>query len=99
MLSAQINDTITKFAEAFNLNDLDRVMTFFSEDAIYEPGDGKSHKGGAQIRAAFAPQFNGVYGVCRHDISQSKSVGPIMAIQKFLIGLVRRSCRFAPGII
>jgi ketosteroid isomerase-like protein len=109
MLSAQINDTITKFAEAFNLNDLDRVMTFFSEDAIYEPGDGKSHKGKAQIRAAFAPQFDGVYGamrfdehdrvidaenkkavfrwVCRHDISQSKSGGPIMAIQKFIIGL------------
>jgi ketosteroid isomerase-like protein len=67
MLSAQINETITKFADAFNLNDLERVMTFFSEDAIYEPGDGKSHKGKAQIRAAFEPQFNGVYGAMRFD--------------------------------
>lgn len=67
MLSTQINDTITKFTDAFHVNDLDRVMTFFSDDAIYEPGDGRIHRGKAQIRAAFEPQFNGAYGVMRFE--------------------------------
>lgn len=67
MLSTQINDTITKFTDAFHVNDLDRVMTFFSDDAIYEPGDGRIHMGKAQIRAAFQPQFNGAYGVMRFE--------------------------------
>ncbi len=67
MLSTQISDTITKFTEAFNRIDLDLVMTFFCEDAVYEPGDGKSHKGKDQIRAALEPQFSGAYGVLRFD--------------------------------
>jgi hypothetical protein len=67
MLATQINDTITNFADAFNVNDLDRVMTFFSDDAVYEPGDGRTHRGKAEIRAALAPQFNGVFGAMRFD--------------------------------
>jgi uncharacterized protein (TIGR02246 family) len=67
MLSTQINDTITKFTDAFHDNDLDRVMTFFRDDAIYEPGDGRTHRGKAQIRAAFKPQFNDAYGAMRFD--------------------------------
>ena len=67
MLVTHINDTITKYMDAFNANDLDRVMTFFSDDAIYEPGDGKTHRGKAEIRAAFEPQFKGGYGVMRFD--------------------------------
>ncbi|MDH4265938.1 MAG: nuclear transport factor 2 family protein [Deltaproteobacteria bacterium] len=42
-------------------------MTFFSDDAIYQPGDGKTHRGKAEIRAAFEPQFNGAYGAMRFD--------------------------------
>jgi len=68
MQSTQIDDTITKFTDAFHVNDLDCVMTFFSDDAIYEPGDGRIHRGKAQIRAAFEPQFNGAYGVMRFDV-------------------------------
>lgn len=67
MPATQINDTITKFTDAFHANDLDRVMTFFRDDAIYEPGDGRTHRGKAQIRAAFEPQFNGAYGAMRFD--------------------------------
>jgi hypothetical protein len=33
---------------AFNANDLDRVMTLFRDDAIYEPGDGKTHRAKAE---------------------------------------------------
>jgi ketosteroid isomerase-like protein len=65
--AAQIIETITKFTDAFNVNDLDRVMTFFSDDAVYEPGDGKIHRGKAEIRAAFEPQFNGAFGAMRFD--------------------------------
>jgi len=65
--AAQISDTIAKFTEAFNVNDLDRVMTFFSDEAVYEPGDGKTHRGKAEIRAAFEPQFNGAFGTMRFD--------------------------------
>jgi len=68
MTAAQIKDTITKFTDAFNVNDLDRVMTFFSDDAVYEPGDGRTHRGKAEIRAAFEPQFNGAYGALRFDV-------------------------------
>jgi uncharacterized protein (TIGR02246 family) len=68
MTAAQIKDTITKFTDAFNVNDLDRVMTFFSDDAVYEPGDGRTHRGKAEIRVAFEPQFNGAYGALRFDM-------------------------------
>ncbi len=67
MIATQIIDTITKFTDAFNNNDLDSVMTFFSDDAVYEPGDGKTHKGKAEIRAAFEPQFKNEYGKMRFD--------------------------------
>jgi len=63
----QVIETITKFADAFNANDLDRVMTFFSDDAVYEPGDGKTHRGKAEIRAAFEPQFDYALGAMRFD--------------------------------
>jgi len=56
-----------KYMDAFNANDLDTVMTCFNDDAIYQPGDGKTHRGKAEIRAAFEPQFNGVWGALRWD--------------------------------
>ena len=65
--ATQIIETITKFADAFNVNDLDRVMTFFSDDAVYEPGDVKTHRGKAEIRAAFEPQFDYALGAMRFD--------------------------------
>lgn len=66
-LATQINDNITKYMDAFNANDLDTVMTCFNDDAIYQPGDGKTHRGKAEIRAAFEPQFNGAFGAMRFD--------------------------------
>jgi ketosteroid isomerase-like protein len=108
--ATQIVETIKKYWEAFNANDLDIVMTCFSDDAIYQPGDGKTHKGKAEIRTAFEPQFNGAYGamrfdehdriidvenrklairyVCRHDISQMKPRGLVMALLKIVAPLV-----------
>lgn len=56
------------FTEAFNRNDLDAVMSYFAEDAIYDEFHGARHEGIAAIRTAFEPQFKGVYGRIRfHD--------------------------------
>ena len=65
--ATQIVETIKKYWDAFNANDLDRVMTFFSDHAVYQPGDGKTHKGKAEIRAAFEPQFDYALGAMRFD--------------------------------
>jgi uncharacterized protein (TIGR02246 family) len=58
---------VDAFVAAFNANDLDAVMGFFADDAVYRPGDGTEHRGKAAIRAAFAPQFGGAYGAMRFD--------------------------------
>jgi len=108
--ATQIIETITRYWDAFNANDLNRVMTFFSDDAVYQPGDGKTHKGKAEIRAAFEPQFDYALGamrfdevdrvfdvenrkltiryICRHDISQMKPRGLVMALLKIVARLV-----------
>ena len=59
--------TIDEFVEAFNVNDLDRVMLYFADSAVYLPGDGSRHCGIAAIRAAFEPQFSGSFGSMRFD--------------------------------
>lgn len=62
-----IRETIDRFVEAFNVNDLERAMASFAEDAVYRPGDGSEHRGPAAIRAAFEPQFRNAYGAMRFD--------------------------------
>lgn len=53
------------FTDAFNAGDLDRVMSYFSGDAVYDQFDGRPARGVAEIRAAFEPQFRGDYGEMR----------------------------------
>lgn len=53
------------FTDAFNRDDLDGVMAFFSEDAVYDQFDGSQARGLADIRAAFEPQFRGEFGTIR----------------------------------
>jgi ketosteroid isomerase-like protein len=67
-VSPDVWTILDKLTDAFNRNDLDAVMTFFAEDAVYEPGDGTSHKGRVAIRKAFEPQFNGAFGAMRFDL-------------------------------
>jgi len=50
------------FLDAFNRNDLDAVMSYFTEDAVYEELTGRVNQGVAAIRKAFAPQFEGKFG-------------------------------------
>jgi len=63
-----IGDVVERFVAGFNNNDLDAVMSFFADDAEYQPGDGSVHRGSAAIRAAFAPQFAQAFGSMRFDV-------------------------------
>jgi len=60
-MGADLHEVIDSFVEAFNDNDLDRVMEFFTEDAAFV-GGGRRFQGKAAIREAFEPQFRGTLG-------------------------------------
>jgi uncharacterized protein (TIGR02246 family) len=62
---AKIADVLRRFVDGFNTNSLDEVMTFFADDAVYLPGDGREHRGRAAIREAFRPQFSQQFGAMR----------------------------------
>lgn len=69
------------FTEAFNRDDLDGVMSYFAEDAVYDEFDGARHRGKAAIRAAFEPQFRGAYGRLRfhqEDLFADEAAGKAM---------------------
>ena len=69
-VSIDLAQTIDAFVAAFNEPgpDLDRVLSFFAEDARYLPGHGPELRGRAAIRAEFAPQFAGRYGAMTFDV-------------------------------
>ncbi len=62
---AELERSVIDFTEAFNDEDLDGVMSFFSDDAVYDEFDGARHVGKDAIRAAFVPQFRGDFGKIR----------------------------------
>lgn len=68
--SIDLERTIDAFVAAFNepQPDLERVMSFFAEDARYLPGRAPERHGLAEIRAEFAPQFAGRYGAMTFDV-------------------------------
>jgi ketosteroid isomerase-like protein len=61
----KLADLVTRFTEAFNREDLDGVMSFMAENAVYDEFTGTVNRGAAAIRAAFVPQFRGDYGKLR----------------------------------
>jgi uncharacterized protein (TIGR02246 family) len=61
----KIAELLREFVAGFNTNSLDQVMTFFADDAVYLPGDGREHRGRAAIREAFRPQFEHAFGGIR----------------------------------
>jgi uncharacterized protein (TIGR02246 family) len=68
--------------EAFNRNDLDTVMSFFTDDAVYDEFNGKRNEGKAAIRAAFTPQFTGAFGSMQfldEDLFIDSDTGKVMA--------------------
>lgn len=60
-----LEELVIRFTEAFNRDDLDGVMDFFSDDAVYDEFNGTRSVGKAAIRAAFEPQFRGDFGRIR----------------------------------
>jgi ketosteroid isomerase-like protein len=64
---ATLASLVIRFTEAFNANDLDGVMAYMAEDAVYEEFTGVVNRGTAAIRAAFVPQFRGDFGKMRFE--------------------------------
>jgi len=62
---AELSDLVIRFTDAFNREDLDGVMAFIAEDAVYDQFNGVRAEGKAAIREAFVPQFRGDYGTMR----------------------------------
>lgn len=62
---AKLENLVIRFTDAFNRDDLDGVMSFMAEDAIYDEFNGTVNRGKAAIREAFVPQFRGDYGKLR----------------------------------
>jgi uncharacterized protein (TIGR02246 family) len=65
MERGELAELVVQFTEAFNREDLDGVMSFMAEDAVYDEFNGTINRGTAAIRAAFEPQFRGDYGKLR----------------------------------
>lgn len=65
MLREELKRLTLDFTGAFNQDDLDRVMSFIADDAVYDQFNGECAEGFEAIRKAFVPQFAGAYGVMR----------------------------------
>lgn len=79
-----IRSTLIELCEAFNAHDLDRIMTFFSDDCILEMprGDkpwGTRFNGKPNVRAALAARFEGLpdvhYGDDEHFVDAAANTG------------------------
>ena len=69
---------LREFLEAFNRHDLDAIMSFFTEDCVFDmprgPAPGGAHaEGKAAVRALLATRFTGIpdvhYGDDRHFVA------------------------------
>jgi uncharacterized protein (TIGR02246 family) len=56
-----------EFLGVFNSADVDGIMSFFTEDAVYEELHGKINEGKAAIRKSFETLFSGRFGTIRFD--------------------------------
>jgi ketosteroid isomerase-like protein len=65
--SALLERWARRFTRAFNDNDLDAVMGWFANDAVYDQFDDAQAKGRDEIRKAFEPQFAGAFGNMQFD--------------------------------
>jgi uncharacterized protein (TIGR02246 family) len=77
----QLVELVRRFTDAFNRDDLDEVMSFFTEEALYVEFNGKQNRGKDEIRKAFEPQFQGSFGQIRFheqdlfvDVKDGKAV-------------------------
>ena len=79
---------VVAFTEAFNREDIDEVMSYFAEDAIYDEFNDIRHEGLAAIRKAFEPQFSGAFGKMRfHTEDMFLDVGTSKAMTRWVLTL------------
>ena len=77
-----LDELTQQFMTAFNTNGLDTVMSFFTEDAVYDEFNGTRNHGKEAIRAAFTPQFTGQFGQMQFlddDLFIDADTGKVMA--------------------
>ncbi|MCY4230732.1 MAG: nuclear transport factor 2 family protein [Alphaproteobacteria bacterium] len=67
MTRDELKDITFRFTAAFNRDDLDGVMAWFADDAVYDEFNGVRHEGKEAIRAAFEPMFAGKFGKIRFE--------------------------------
>lgn len=85
---AQLEDLVRRFTDAFNRDDLDEVMSFFTEGALYAEFNGQRNHGKEAIRKAFEPQFQGAFGEIRfheQDIFADETEGKALISWKCTI--------------
>jgi ketosteroid isomerase-like protein len=79
-----IRAALKELCEAFNAHDLDRIMTFFSDDCVLEMPRGSKpwgarHEGKQHVREALATRFAGLpdvhYGNGEHFVDSSAETG------------------------
>ncbi len=63
----QLIQLTNDFVDAFNRMNLDDVVSFFTDDGIYEDSTGGRHIGHDAIRIAFEPLVGGSRGSIRFD--------------------------------
>lgn len=59
---SELAELTADFLSAFNDNDLDRTVSFFAEDGVYEEFNQKKSVGPDEVRATLTPQFSGAFG-------------------------------------
>ncbi|WP_417514465.1 nuclear transport factor 2 family protein [Minwuia sp.] len=64
---ARLKQLTEDFMACFNRDDLDGVMAYFAPEATYDQFDGTVAAGLDEVRAAFAPQFEGAFGEMRFE--------------------------------
>lgn len=64
---AELTELTDRFVGAFNRQNLDEVMAFFADNAVYKDAYGKTHEGKAAISKSFEAVLNGGLGKILFD--------------------------------
>ncbi len=78
----ELAERTADFLAAFNAMDLDRVMSHFAPEGVYEEFNGRLSTGLDAVRAAFTPQFEGAFGDMKfidEDLIVDAEAGKVMA--------------------
>ncbi len=85
---AALEKLVIDFTAPFNREDIDAVMSYFADDAVYDEFNGTRHVGNSAIRRAFVPQFRGDFGTMRfHTEDMFLDVAAGKALIRWLLTL------------